>query len=74
MIDYRKKYNYLIKALKAYRFVTYGRFGLEDRHEVEETQDAAVAIEDLLCIVEQQAIEIERLKRDLSCERNLQKD
>jgi len=65
MIDYRKKYNYLIKALKAYRFVTYGQFDQEDRHEVEETQDGARAIEDLLEVVESQATEIEALRQQL---------
>lgn len=36
---------YLIQALRAYRQVTYGQFDQETRHIVEETQDAADALE-----------------------------
>jgi hypothetical protein len=36
---------YLIQALRAYRQVTYGQFDQETRHIVQETQDAADALE-----------------------------
>jgi len=41
------KYVYLIKALRAYRVVSYGQFDRETHHVVRETQDAANAIEEL---------------------------
>jgi len=42
------KYRYLIKALRSYRKISYGQFDKEYSAEVQETQDAADAIEELL--------------------------
>jgi len=42
------KYRYLIKALRLYRKISYGQFDKEYSAEVEETQDAADAIEELV--------------------------
>jgi len=42
------KYRYLIKALRLYRKISYGQFDKEYSDEVQETQDAADAIEELL--------------------------
>lgn len=39
---------YLVKALRAYRHVEYGQFDEETASEVQETQDAARAIEELM--------------------------
>jgi len=41
------KHAYLVKALRAYKVTTYGQFDREDHHTVQETQDAANAIEEL---------------------------
>lgn len=42
------KYRYLIKALRFYRKISYGQFDKEYSYKVQETQDAADAIEELL--------------------------
>lgn len=42
------KYRYLIKALRSYRAISYGQFGKEYSYKVQETQDAADAIEELI--------------------------
>ena len=39
---------YLIQALRNYRHVSYGQFDQETHHVVQETQDAANRIEELL--------------------------
>lgn len=52
------KYYYLIQALKNYRHKTYGLFDQPNEHIVKETQDAAVAIEELCS-------EVCRLKREI---------
>lgn len=63
--ELRKEYRYLVKALKSYREVSYGQFDQETEYEVEETQDAATAIERLLQIIDNQQFQIRKLQQNL---------
>ena len=63
-----KDYTYLIKALRSYREVSYGQFDKETEYKVEETQDAATAILELLEKVEELENKITALENKLNQE------
>ena len=66
MQDYRKKFRYLIQALENYRHITYGQFDQETSEPVQETQDAAEAIQTLLNEIDRQQKEIQALNEKLN--------
>ncbi len=45
--------------------MTYGQFDTTEEHQVEETQDAAAAIEELLEVIDRQQHEIRKLQRKI---------